>query len=229
MASKAIEIYFRNSDIEPAIEKLLEQLRYDLDQDVERLLLELDAEIRDLCERHQWALGGQWPTYQIEQSIQVEVDETKKEFRIEGSKLKGVSISELERELVARIKTLIPAKFSPQIFIDLLAIAYDASVSKLESKEAPIRSVYQEMVIGLQRPSFWNDATSARYVELTASQFKARLTACLEIGLTKATDGRCLQFMPPIDVEDAIFIYQPTEKRFAYIGRIAYQAQGVLQ
>ena len=47
MASKAIEIYFRNSDIEPAIEKLLEQLRYDLDQDVERLLLELDAEIRD--------------------------------------------------------------------------------------------------------------------------------------------------------------------------------------
>ncbi|HIB84434.1 MAG TPA: hypothetical protein EYO59_07500 [Chromatiaceae bacterium] len=229
MASRAIEIYFRNSDIEPAIEKLLEQLRYDLDQDVERLLLELDAEIRDLCERHQWALGGQWPTYQIEQSIQVEVDETKKEFRIEGSKLKGVSISELERELVARIKTLIPAKFSPQIFIDLLAIAYDASVSKLESKEAPIRSVYQEMVIGLQRPSFWKDATSTRYVELTASQFRARLTACLKAGVTKSTDGRRLQFMPPIDVDESFFIYQPTEERFAYIGRISYQGQGVLQ
>ena len=229
MASRAIESHFGSSDNDPAIENLLEKLRLDLDQDVERVLLELDAEIRELCERHQWALGGQWPTYQIEKAIQVEVDETKKDFRIEGQKLKGIDIAALERDLTERIKSLFPVKFNSQEFVDQLAIAYDASVLKIDSKEAPIRSVYQEMVIGQQKPSFWKDATSTRYVELTASQFRARLTACLEAGVTKATDGRCLQFMPPIDVDDSFFIYQPMEERFAYIGRIAYQAQGVLQ
>ena len=61
--------------------------------------------------------------------------------------------------------------------------------------------------------------------ELSADQFRARLSASLESGVRSAPDGRELRLLPPIDPKDAMFIYQPAERRFGFVGRIEFRSR----
>jgi hypothetical protein len=86
----------------------------------------------------------------------------------------------------------------------------------------PILDVYREVVIQQQSPRFWRDADPQLFVAIGADQFRARLSKMMEIGVTETSDGRSLRLLPPLNPKDGLFMFLPTESRFAYVGRVEF-------
>jgi hypothetical protein len=185
-------------------------------------VLELESDIRDICRSRAWRLDGQWPTLIVERAVELKVDSEERTVTIAGRKLVGTSGRVIERALAERVARLIPRGFEARKFIAQLAQAYDqASGSK--GGEIPILHVYRALVILLQPARFWRDARRVGFLELTNEQFRARVSAALEANATTTPDGRELRLLPPIDPKDSLFLYQPAEHRFGFVGRIEFR------
>jgi hypothetical protein len=192
------------------------------DQAASVAVLELESDIRDLCQSRGWRVDGQWPTLIIERAIELKVDSDERTVKIAGRKTAGTSTSVIERALEERVTELIPRGFDPTKFIAQLAQAYD-SASGGKGGEITVLHVYRALVILSQPARFWRDARRAGFSELTNEQFRARLSAALEANATAASDGRELRLLPPIEPKDAVFLYQPAENRFGFVGRIEFR------
>jgi hypothetical protein len=57
---------------------------------------------------------------------------------------------------------------------------------------------------------------------MSMDQFRARLSRALEKAAITTPDGRELRLLPPIDPKHAVFLYQPAEERFGFVGRIEF-------
>jgi hypothetical protein len=185
-------------------------------------VLELESDIRDLCSSHGWRVDGQWPTLIIETAVELKVDPDERSVTVAGRKTAGTGASAIERALKERVAELIPRGFDPRKFIAQLAQAYDEASGR-KGGEIPVLHVYRALIILLQPARFWRDASRAGFSELTSEQFRARLSAALEANATAAPDGRELRLLPPIDPKDAVFLYQPAEHRFGFVGRIEFR------
>lgn len=185
-------------------------------------VLELESDIRDLCRTRGWRVDGQWPTLIVERAMDVKVDPKQRVVTVAGHKVRGASTRAIERAIDERVTQLIPRGFDPRRFIAQLAQAYDQA-SGGEGGEMPVLQVYRELVICSQPARFWRDARRAGFSELTSEQFRARVSAALEANATAAPDGRELRLLPPIDPKNAVFLYQPGENRFGFVGRIEFR------
>jgi hypothetical protein len=107
-----------------------------------------------------------------------------------------------------------------------LATAYDQARGK--SAQAPILEVYRIFVLQQQKSRFWRDARQQVFVGLSLDQFRARLSRALEetADTYPSRSGRQLRLLPPLDPRDAIFLYQPFETRFGFVGRIEFAPAG---
>ena len=114
-----------------------------------------------------------------------------------------------------------PPKFSPPEFLKQLAVAYD-NLSTDRMTQVPILQIYRQFVLTTQARLFWTDARRRRFTELSAEQFRARLTRCLAQSSVADNAGRRLRLLPPIEPSDAMFVYQPAERRFCWVGRIEF-------
>ncbi len=185
-------------------------------------VLELESDIRDLCRSHGWRIDGQWPTLIIERAVELKVNLDERTVTVGSRKTAGTGARAIERALEERVAELIPRGFDPRKFIAQLAQAYDQAAGS-KGGEIPVLHVYRTLVILLQPARFWRNASRAGFSELTNEQFRARLSAALEANATAAPDGRELRLMPPIDPKDAVFLYQPAELRFGFVGRIEFR------
>jgi hypothetical protein len=122
------------------------------------------------------------------------------------------------------VPELVPKDFSPGRFAESLLRAWEAATGS-KGGQAPILEVYRWAVIHAQTPKFWRDAKPASFTPLSTDQFRARLAKILESGIT-AIRGRELRLLPPLDPKDAVFVYQPSEARFGYVGRIEFLVPG---
>ena len=116
---------------------------------------------------------------------------------------------------------LIPRTFSPGGFIAELVAAYD-DVSSGRGGQQRMLDVYRVFVIRSQSPRFWRDAHASAFTPIGVDQFRARMARALAAGATTALDGRQLRLLPPLDPKDALFMHQPAEGRFAFVGRIEF-------
>ncbi|WP_316395214.1 hypothetical protein [Bradyrhizobium sp. 33ap4] len=187
---------------------------------VEREFLEIEASMRDALTSMGWHVDGQWPRFYVARGVAVEFDGQSRSFRVAGRKISDASISDVIRALEPLVADLIPSDFSEPKFIQLLADAYDDVAA--ESSQVPILDVYRQFVLRQQKQTFWRDARSGAFVELTMDQFRARLSKALEKGVITDVRGREIRLLPPIDPKNAIFIYQPAERRFGFVGRIEF-------
>src|SRR5262249_28835784 len=101
-----------------------------------------------------------------------------------------------------------------------LAAAYQDS--RGGRTQVPVFEGYRWFIIRSQRQQFLRDARVSLFTPLTADQFRAGLTRALGEGATETTDGRALRLLPPLDPKDAIFVYQPAEQRFGFVGRLEF-------
>jgi len=204
---------------------MIASTRSKVERDASTAILELEADLRDVCARRSWRVDGQWPKLYLERAIEFEVDEKRRSISIGGLKLKSFASKAIERALDKEVKELIPRGFDPQKFMGQLSRAYDeASAGK--GGETPLLRVYREMVLLSQSSKLWRNARARSFAEFTASQFRARLSAALESGARSDPDGRELRLLPPIDPKDAMFVYQPAERRFGFVGRIEFRSTG---
>jgi hypothetical protein len=185
-------------------------------------MLEMESNIRDLCQSRKWRVDGQWPSLIVATAVDLKVDAEGGTVSVSGRKLNNTAIRDIERALEEQVGRLIPRGFEPKKFLGELALAYDqAAVGK--SGEVPVLEVYRALVIRSQTARFWKDARRSGFSELTTDQFRARLSAALNANITAASDGRELRLLPPINPKDALFVYQPAENRFGFVGRIEFR------
>jgi hypothetical protein len=186
----------------------------------EREFAELESALRAAVAQKGWKLDGTWPTLYVERGVTIEIDDKARTVKVAGRPVPTASAKDVIVALAQPVAALVPKTFSSKAFLDQLAKAYDEI--KGSSTQVPVMVLYRTMVIGQQGAAFWRDARRDRFHELSVDQFRARLTRSLEPGHTSTSDGREIRTLPPLDPKDAIFVYQPAELRFAFVGRIEF-------
>jgi hypothetical protein len=182
--------------------------------------LVLEDRLRRECQARGWRLDGQWPAFYVERAISVVVEEKQRTVSVSEEKLRQPTIETIIGRLESMIGDLLPRAFSARTFMTSLARAYDRI--RAGSAQIPLLSVYRQLVCDQQKPKFWRNARTDAFVGMSIEQFRARLTSALEQGVTAATDRRELRMFPPIDPNEAVFLYQPAEARFGFVGRIEF-------
>jgi hypothetical protein len=190
---------------------------------LDRRHLELEADLRRECGALSWRIDGQWPALYVERAVAVRFDEKKRIAMVGAKTLSDPDAATVMGILRPLVQELLPKKFSGTDFMQSLCEAYDDV--RGGSSQVAILDVYRALVLRLQKPRFWRDARRDGFVGLSLDQFRARVTRALENHDIKARDGRELRLFPPIDPADAVFIYQPAERRFGHVGRIEFKAE----
>jgi hypothetical protein len=188
---------------------------------IEREFLEMEAAVRDALKSRGWRVEGQWPKLYVERGIAIEFDERSRSFKVTDRKITGAAVVDIMAALDPLVGELVPRNFSETRFIQSLADAYDGC-REGKSSQAPILEVYRQLVFRQQKPNFWRDARSDAFVGMSMDQFRARLSRALEKAAITTSDGRELRLLPPIDPKHAVFLYQPAEGRFGFVGRIEF-------
>lgn len=186
----------------------------------DKQFLELESAIRESCARRGWRVDGQWPTLYVERAIAVEVSEGKRSIMIAGKKLPAGTAEAAVAYLEPLVRELLPRAFSPRDFMRDVAAAYDDTPGG--SAQLPIFDLYRVLVVHAQGTRFWRDARTEGFTGLSADQFRARLSATLEGGVTSAPDGREIRLLPPLNPKDGLFMYQPSESRYGFVGRVEF-------
>src|SRR5262249_4510991 len=119
------------------------------------------------------------------------------------------------------INELVPRNFSEARFMQSLADAYD-DMHDGKSSQIPILKVYRQLVLRQQKPNFWKDARGDLFVGMSIDQFRARLSRAVTKNATIVSGNRELRLLPPIDPRNALYLYQPAEGRFGFVGRIEF-------
>lgn len=197
----------------------LRKLGDDWDHEASLGFHQLEAKLKDMCTRNRWRVDGQWPDFIVELGIDLRIDEAKRMCVIDGRSL--ASIDEVERELKVIVSQLLPKNFSADVFRGHLLAAYD-EIAYPDDSQVPLLSLYRQLVIRQQTTRFWRDAKSSSFSPLSLSQFRARLSRMLEAGASRSLDRREMVLFPPIDIRDSMFVYQPAERRFGFVGRVAF-------
>lgn len=206
----------------PAAIARLQAHQTELEELVRVKFEQLDADLREECRKRGWQLEGQWPDFYIERGAQVRFDEARRAASVGGVRVANVSIEQLFAALEPQVRSLVPSDFSAPRFLDELASAYDEA--RRGSPLVPIFDVYKHLIARAQRPQFWRNASPHAFTAISADQFRARLACVLELAESSTTDGRTLRTTAPIDPKEGLFVYQPTEHRFAFIGHLEFEA-----
>lgn len=180
-----------------------------------RTLLTLEADLRTECAARGWAFDGVWPAFYIEKAVEVAIDEGAGSAKVAGQKV-ALGVKPIVEAAAPLARNLLPRAFDPRDFLRAVAQAIDAVSG---SGSATIGQVYRQLVIDGQSPRFWRDAKAESFAPLTIEQLRARFSRMLEAN-TALPDGRVLRLSPPLDASEGVFLWQPAERRFAYVGRL---------
>jgi len=184
----------------------------------ERRFLELESRLRELGQKHGWAVHGQWPTFHFAHAIEVRVNPKKRTLAVSGETVSATDINQLESLLRMEVKDLLPKSHSPQKWVDALYAAYQ----NLGQPQAPINALYRAMVLNMQSSTLWEDARKEVFRPLSRNQFRARLSNLLTQGVSTTSDGLEMRLLPPLHADDGLFLYQPAENRFGFVGRVQF-------
>jgi hypothetical protein len=206
--------------VQEELSAVLQQAQEIATQHARLAFLELESDIKELCERHQWHLDGHWPHFHIERSIEVVVSETKHTVTIDGTKLRGCGIDAIEQSITPIADALFPKPYDRNVFVELLAQSFDACTHRSDERVS-IHDLYKQAVLQSQSKTFWRRGVAKDFSELTITQFRARLSTVLDGNSTDAR-GRALHVTPPIHTKDGLFLYLGAEDRMAYVGSLAF-------
>lgn len=183
--------------------------------------LRLEADLREALEQRGWKVDGQWPRLYVERVIRVEVDEKGHRVIVGERNLPTFVLQVLVAAVQEQLRGLLPARFDPKRFIGTLADCHDQLASP-EERGVPIWELYRQLLISHQPQAFWRSGRQSLFRPLSEQTFRACLTKLLEHGPLETANGRELKLLPPLKVEDAMYLYHPAEHRFAFVGRVAF-------
>lgn len=208
----------RGAELDGMIRLLLEH-RAVVEQRASVEYLELESRLRESFAQRGLSVDGQWPTLYVERAIEVKADDATRSLSVDGRDV-GSQPATIVATVASVAADLIPADFNPEMFLRQLAEAYDDL--QRQSSQLPIWDVYRSFVVRHQGSKFWRDVKRERFIPVTANQFRARLSRLLAAEAIHLADGRQLRLLPPLNPKDAMYIYQPAEGRFGYVGRLEF-------
>lgn len=204
----------------------LQSLASELESDARTEFLRLEADLREAVQQRGWRVDGQWPVLHVERGVTIEIDEKKRTAKVAGKAVARPTATVIVRTLERLVPTLRPKQFDAAAFVESLAAAYDA-VAGRGVRQASVFEVYREFVVRAQPAKFWRDTGSVTFTPIGIDQFRAQLSTALESGVRTTRDGRELRLVPPLQPKDGIFLYQPAENRFGFVGRLEFVANEV--
>lgn len=219
-ASRALRDVRQIVDRVSATAARLSTLSAQLESLADAAFTELEADLRDALKVRGWHCDGQWPKFFVERAVEIVIDEASRSAEVGGARVASASVDAIMEALDPLVHALIPKRFDAEEFVAQLAAAHDAARSS--NATSAIFDVYRAYVIAQQKARFWRDARPDGFSGVSADQFRARLTKALEEGRLVTRDGRALRLLPPLNPKDALFIFQPAENRFAFVGRIEF-------
>lgn len=188
-------------------------------------LMRLDADIRDECARNDWKLDGQWPKFYIQRVIRVEIDEAAGQVIVGDTVVPSAAISTISAAIQLQNRELLPKTFQSAQFLSALSGAHDRIVTR-EQAAVPIWLLYREMLLSQQPKTLWRTGRSDAFRTYTEQRFRASLTRVLQEGKTRTPDGRDLRLLPALRAEEGMYLYEPLEQRFAFVGRVGFTSTG---
>ncbi|THD81655.1 MAG: hypothetical protein E7812_02210 [Phenylobacterium sp.] len=194
----------------------VEQIGRDADAEMRRAFLSFEADLRAACARRGWSLDGVWPAFFIEKAVEIAIDEAGGSVRVAGQRF-SMDVDAIADGAAPIVRHLLPRTFSPGGFLQLIASALE--VVAAPGGSATIGQIYRQLVIDAQSSRFWRDAKSELFTPLSLDQFRARISNMLESN-SRLPDGRVLRLSPPLNANDGVFLWQPAEHRFGYVGRM---------
>ena len=204
------------SDLFPEFHQLIENL-YELCNDT---IFKLESNLKEALSVADLSFDGNWPNYIINKILPLYVDDKRLEITIGKTKINNFSINILLSTIKMELEYItIDKKYLSYFLSDLFKSYCDLSNEKYSS--VSVYEVYKQMIINKQSPSFWRNASKAKYKPFEQLQFKAYLTEVLKSNLTKVENYQ-LRLLPPLSNKDSIYIFQPTENRFVHVGRIEF-------
>lgn len=204
-----------------AATKRARDLAAEADEAAQLGLLRLDADLRDACRDRGWRVDGQWPTLYVAKAIRVDFDERKGTVSVGEHRIRPATLPRIMTVLETIVPGLLSAEQPAGHFMSLLATSW-RKVAGQNGGPARIWDVYKSFVVESQSPRFWRDARAERFSPLSTEQFRARLADALEHHATRLPDGSELRLLPPLDPDDALFVFLPGEERFGYVGRVEF-------
>lgn len=186
----------------------------DAEAEMRKRILSLEADLCAACAKHGWSLDGVWPAFYIEKAIEVRIDEAASTARV-GAQSVALEVESIIEVAAPIVRQLFPRTFSGVEFLSGLARAIDTVAKPGEA--ASLARVYRELVIDAQPARFWRDARAELFVPISIEQLRARLSRMLA-SQACLSDGRSLRISPPVDSKDGLFVWQPAEHRFGYVG-----------
>ncbi len=201
------------------------ELAVQLKERAAEAVMRLDADLRDECGRRGWRLDGQWPRYYVERVIRIDVDDASGRATVGESIVPTLVISTMSAAIESEIRDLLPKGFQAVQFLGSLAEAYD-HLATAQLPAVPIWLVYREVLLAQQPKAFWRSGRSDAFRNYSEQRFRASLTKLLEEGITRTADDRELKLLPALKPDDGMYLYEPLEQRFAFVGRVEFTKRG---
>ena len=186
----------------------------------DRELNQLEAELKDECAARGWQVEGQWPKLIVERGIDVIIDIKKHKIEVGSARLKDLSAMGVMTALEMLVPHLRPKNFSPDRFLEELAVAHDTCANDPSDQVEILRST-EHWSSARSQKSFGETrrAPISSHLRSISSEPGSRRSLKLVLCGPKRKE---LRIFPPLQPRDAIFVYQAAQQRFGYIGRIAF-------
>lgn len=202
------------------------EIREALEEQVRNRVMTFDTDLREALSKQGRRIHGQWPHYYIALVLKLDVDENTLSVRIADESISTLHVPHLIEIIAHQLKTLESAKLQPQDFLDLLVQAYDRLTFATTTNSVSVWPLFKEVLCSIQSSSFWKAGRARLFRPFDEQQYRGAITDLMISNTLRSRDGREMKLLPPIKAEDGIYVYQPAEDRFGYVGRIEFSKRG---
>jgi hypothetical protein len=207
-------------------EQSIGEIRQALEDEVRNRVMTFDTDLREALSKQGMRIHGQWPHYYVALVLKLEVDEKTLSVRIADENISTLHVRHLIEIIAHKLKTLESVKFQPQEFLDLLVQAHDRLTLGTTTNSVSVWPLFKEVLCSLQSSSFWKAGRARLFRPFDEQQYRGAITDLMISNTLRSRDGREMRLLPPIKAEDGIYVYQPAEDRFGYVGRIEFNKRG---
>ena len=178
---------------------ILESLRADARDKVEKYRLEFIEDLTRLGEEAGLAIDIDFPRFSILKGIDGEIAFSDRITIINKKVLKSIDPRRIVTALVRLKKQLYDRPFNPQEYIDGLHKTY-AAICKTDNlavgQPVPIQRFYLEYVISLQSKTFFTNMDKTKFRGYSLEQFSVDIWRYFESGIGGTSDGMLLDLDP---------------------------------
>ena len=208
---------------------LLNQVRSNILEGLEKAQRELPTTIKYYCEQKGLQLSGGYPDYIIEGFLYLGIDSKNSTATLSDSKYPLFPVEPVLENIPEEISKLSAPSYDPMSFLQRLWSAHQRCQEKqqaagelLTSRRVSIFRVLTEMAVASQAKNFGKNPVKEQFRSYSQHMFRADLFRLLASKETPSVHDHRLILEPTSVAEDGLFMFLPTLGRCAFVGHVVF-------